>query len=279
MVQQIIKEFDELFKVLDTFDKENFYDWRRGSWMFYPHKGNVRVAANIFASIANLWATHRAALHTWMVTYFEENKQEIYNKFYLDAGWKLMSDNLNPHWRFKEADEDFLTNCPDLMAWRAAEELVRAARPRMAWSNCDDQEILRKHEGVQCNGGLICILCDDMEHDWCDKIEAEVRRADNIFLNKASRAAFAGREAATWTGPTRPPLIEDIFPRIEGKTPFQAMKALIEHMHRISYTFNSYCNQYEDYELFLRFWSKYEYIDYNIEAYRVQAAEIVTLLE
>lgn len=51
MVQQIIKEFDQLFKVLDTFNKENFYDYQRGNWMFYPHKGNVRVAAEIVASL------------------------------------------------------------------------------------------------------------------------------------------------------------------------------------------------------------------------------------
>lgn len=276
MVQQIIKEFDQLFKVLDTFDRENFYDYRRGCWMFYPHKGNVRIAAEIIDEIVALWMMHKDEIRTWTQTYFESNRQIIYNKYYLDAGWKLMSDNLNPHWRFQEADAEFLEFCPDLAAWRQAEELVRAARPHMDWSNCDDQDILRKHENLPCNEGLICIICDDMEHDWCGKIEASVRRADNIFLNKASRAAFTGPEAIIWTGPARPPLIEDIFQHTEGKTPFQTMKALIEHIHKISYTFSFYCA--EDYEIFLRFWRKYEYIDYNIEMYSVYAAQIVALL-
>lgn len=278
MVQPLVKRFADLFKSLDTFDKENFYDWRRGSWMFYPHKGNVRVAAEIMDEIVGLWTERSKEIKAWMETYFESNRATIYNKYYLDAGWKLITENFNPHWRFQEADAEFLENCPDLVAWRQAEELVRAARPRMDWSNCDDAEILAKHDGLPCNGGLVCILCDDMEHEWCGKIEAEVRRTNNIFLNKASRAAFTGRESTLWTGPTRPPLIEDIFPRTEGKTPFQAMKALIECMGHIAITFNSYGREYDDYELFLRFWEKYDNIDYNIEAYQVRAHEIVAEL-
>lgn len=275
MVQLLVKRFADLFKSLDTYDKENFYDWRRGSWMFYPHKGNVCVAAEIIGEIVALWLGHRLEIRSWTLAYFEANRTAIYNKYYLDAGWKLMSENLNPHWRFQEADADFLQFCPDLAAWRAAEELVRAARPRMEWSNCDDPEILRRHEGRPCNAGLICILCDDMEHDWCAKIEAEVRRADNIFLNKASRQAYVGSQAETWTGPIRPPLIQDIMPRLDGKTPFQAMKALIENMGHISHVFSSYGH---DYELFIRFWREYDYIDFNIEEYAVQAREIVDLL-
>lgn len=278
MVQQIIKEFDELFKVLDTFDKENFYDYRRGNWMFYPHKGNVRIAANTWRAVAELWAAHRAPLRTWIDTYFEGNKQEIYNKFYLDAGWQLMSDNLNPHWRFKEADSDFLEFCPDLAAWRAAEELVRAARPRMDFRNCDDPQILAAHEGYPCNGGLICILCDDMEHDWCGKIEAEVRRTDNIFLNKASRAAFAGREAATWTGPPMSAQQAPVIPSIDGKTPFKAMQALIAANWPIASTFWDYGSGIDNYETFMRLWAKYDFIDEHLDTFVATANEIEALL-
>lgn len=278
MTKQIISEFDEFFKVLDTFDKENFYDHRRGSWMFYPHKGNVRVAADTWRCIANLWSSEKASLRTWLNEYLVTNRQTIYNKFYLDAGWKLMQDNLNPYWRYKEADADFLEFCPDLAAWRQAEELVQAARPRMDWSNCDDPEILQKHNGQPCNAGLVCILCDDMEHDWQGKIEAEVRRADNIFLNKASREAFAGREAATWTGPPIPETRAPSIPSLSGKTPFKAMQGLIGCNWSISEPFRCYTRKYDEYDVFLRLWAKFDFIDEHLGSFVSAANEIEAAL-
>lgn len=275
MVQPILQQFDDLFKVLDTFDKENFYDYSRRSWMFYPHKGNVRIAADTWHAISELWLSERDTIRTWLTDYSAGNKQTIYDKYYMDAAWKLISDNLNHNWCFQIADDDFLSNCPDLAQWRQAEELVRAARQRMDFSNCDDEEILHRHDGEPCNAGFICVLCEEMEHDWRSKVEAEVRATDNIFLNVASRAAFAGRPVGSWTGPPVKVREPPNFPPIGGKTPFQAMKSVIDRMWSIRGTFMCHRSKYEQ---FIALWTSVDYIDQHIGSYISQVDKIISTL-
>lgn len=276
MVQPIIQQFDDLFKVLNTFDKENFYDYGRRSWMFYPHKGNVRVAATTWTEIADLWAAKCGVLRAWLTDYLIANKQTIYEKFYMDAAEKLIKDNLNHNWRFREADEEFITHCPDLGQWRMAEELIRVARARMDFSQCDDQEILHRHDGEPCNEGFICLLHEEMELDWCAKVEEELRSTDNIFLNVESRSAFAPIDTS-WTGPAKPPISLRTFESIDGKTPFQAMKALIDRNWDLCSAF-MYAERKTEYEIFIELWNKVDFIDEHIGTYMRQVAVIKNTL-
>lgn len=272
MVQKIIQKFDDLFKVLDTFDKENIYDYGR----YAPHKGNVRVAIDTWTEIADLWAREREELRTWLTDYFTENKQAIYDKFYMDAAEKLIKDNLNHYWQFKEADADFIAHCPDLGQWRMSEELVRASRARMNFRQCDDQEILHRHDDIPCNEGFVCLLHEEMEWDWCAKVEAELRQTDNIFLNVASRQAFIGRPVASWTGPAKSPISLRPFESIDGKTPFQAMRSLIASSWDLRSTFR--VSSKTEYEHFISLWFKADFIDERLFDFMRQVAFIKNTL-
>jgi hypothetical protein len=270
-ITEIISEFEELFKVLDTFDKENFYDHRRGSWMFYPNKGNVRVAANTRRRIADLWSINRNILKAWTDEYFAVNQEEIFNKYYLDAALKIIEDNLNPFWRFKEADADFLEFCPNLDQWRQAEQLVHTARARMDMSNCDPA-IKEKHRGIECNQGLMCLLCDDIESEWHGVVRAELRRSDNIFLNVGRQCQILA--PSNWQGPPRHQSPVPTIPSLDGMTPQKAMNTLIGHNYCISKTFKYYGHIKKEYDIFLRLWTDIDFIDEHLGSFVSAANEI-----
>jgi hypothetical protein len=274
MVKDIIKQFDEHFKVFDAFDKAEIYDYKTGKTTLNGYVSNVRHAAHTWSCIVNLWAKYRDELYQWRNTYFTEHRTEIYNKYFMDRGWKLMNDNLNPYWRFTEADDDFIANCPDQVQWQAAEQIVRAARDRMDMRNCDP-DILRQHDGEEHMEGLICLLCDSIEWTWRKKVEAEVRSQDNIFLNVNSRNTFSGRVSSSWVGPSKVPCVAEPLPSTNGKTPCKAMQSLLANMSSIRYTFHSiYTNT--DYDIFLNLWNKLDFVNEHIGTYESHIAAIVT---
>ncbi len=277
MVRQILEQFSECFAIHETFTGENFFNSRRGVWMFYPHKGNVRVAADTWRRFAALWTEHRAALNDWCTTYLDAHRPEIFARYYIERGAAAL---------LAAFDRRAAIECEDIICgaslWTAAKQAVEAAIARLPIECCDDPTILAIHEGRQCeHNGYFCWHCDDMEAQWTRRIQDELKATQNPFLNVTAGRAFYrdynGPVPLTWVPPkpTREPIR---FDAANGKTAFQAMKSFIEKTATIRATLKFGGAVTSDYKLLLALWSSFDLVDSNLQAASEHVARIEELL-
>lgn len=283
MVRHLLQQFTECFDLLETFTGENFFNSRRGVWMHYPHKGNVRIAVDTWRRFAELWTKERDATEAWCQNYFAANRTTIFKNYWISLGANAMTEHLD---RSPEVGNPPNSRLPDMHPafaepWTEAVRIVEAIHQRKPIEYCNVPEILEIHAGKQCeNNGFYCWYCDDMETRWLHKLRDEACASNNIFLSPNARRTFTCPVDKAWTGPpTKPTSTAPRHKSMDGKTPFQAMKAFIDATSDIRFALKD--RQYmghSDHDDFLKVWTHRLLVDALIPLDAARIAEIEALL-
>lgn len=277
MVRHLLKQITEYFEILETFTGENYFDHCRGTWMFYPHKGNVRIAIDTWTSFVDLWTRERDTIEAWCQNYLAANRVAIFNQYMTDIGTKAINELFDSGRLKTPADFQW----PDANEWNEAVQLATEAHAKNSMDRCDDPAILEIHEGRECDyNGFFCWHCDDMEWRWNKKVKDDLHANDNVFLNeRARRYADPCAPPATWTGPAVVSATPPNHGSLDGKTPFQAMKAFIDNTMFLRFTLKD--RKYDtntEYVDFLKVWTHRHDIDATLPVHSARIAEIEALL-
>lgn len=277
MVRHLIRQITKYFEILDTFTGENFFNHERGCWMFYPHKGNVRIAIDTWTSFADLWTRERESIETWCQNYLAENRVAIFNQYMIDMGTTAIKQLLDRG--HMDLPADFAWH--QLHEWIEAVQLANDAYAKKSIDRCDDPAILAIHEGLQCNNnGFFCWHCDDMESRWTMKVMSEVHANDNIFLNERAKRNWTLVEPPIgWSGPAFSTNSPPNHAPLDGKTPFQAMKAFIDTTMNLRFVLEDrkYVSNTE-YNDFLKVWTNRHSIDAALPIHSARIEEIEALI-
>jgi hypothetical protein len=198
----------------------------------------------------------------------------------IDIGTKAIEQLLDG--RRMELSADFESYWPDMDEWREAVQLAEEALAKKSIDRCDDPAILAIHEGIQCeSNGFFCWHCDDMEWRWHRKVLEEVHMNDNIFLNERARRNWTLRDPPeSWPGPAPVPAPPHVrHGSMDGKTPFQAMKAFIAATDDVRYALKD--RQYtrtSDQDDFLKVWKIRQFLDATLPVDAARVAAIEALL-
>jgi hypothetical protein len=271
MVRHLLTSIAECFDILDTFDKENFFNHQRGLWMFYPHKGNVRVAADTWRRFADIWAEGHIHMRAWCANYLVEGRDNIYVRYHIELGSAHLLARL-------ESYRQPVTIVPEVATfdgWTEAVRIVDEAVAQLPFDRCNDPAILAIHEGQECNNnGFFCFICEDQELKWTYKIRDSVKTTINVFLNKNAPCPHL-LAPSNWSGPPRP-IPEPIeYTPLSGKTAFQAMKALLDATMSLRFALRVKSYAKSDYDIFILLWS----VIYAVDAALPHLIERVTEIE
>jgi len=100
------------------------------------------------------------------------------------------------HWQlfFRKSDDDAdIITLNDLefdISFKHYGKLMTDMAAECSISRCDDPDILDIHKDLPCNGGLMCILCEEQQEQWIKIVTKRFKSLRNIFINKECFAEF-----------------------------------------------------------------------------------------
>ncbi len=219
--------------------------------------GDIEAATYCIHRIADIWESH---LRPWVVSYLNANGQDIYMKYYVDQGYKLLSEYFADRKDKIEETTEFIKLCPELEEWETAKKIVRDAKEQ--WKMQREMYLTDKYKAIS-------------------DAQEELQKNSNIFINKEYRRTNQFSMSEDWVAP--PPAYDwygdyEELPTMKIlKKSASIMVKLIEYIYPVNGILNEcrgacYCDDDEqnssgacacgsEYRIFLILWQKMGYID------------------
>ena len=224
-------------------------------------------------------------LREWCNRYLEENRDELYVKFWLDHGWNHLNThnggtgNLRFPPRQEDLHQEFLgvwERIRRLMGEREENDFQFALTKLMDTHRIHDiefcriQEILDIHEGKPCDSnGWYCWLCDDMNEIWHRYLLNSLKETKSIFFDKNEKEIFLHKAIEEklapfgWKPPSTTSSIEPITLETDGKTATQIMYTIVKFASWKIQIWN--LNTKNKYETFCELWGFLESLEPKLE--------------
>jgi hypothetical protein len=241
-------------------DKDLFIEWERllkNVSDFNEHSSayfhNAPYALKKCKDLLDFMKKEAPGLRDWCNKFLEENRDELYVRFWLDCGWNHLNKhnkgtgNLRFPPRSSDLHPEFLANWERIRSLMGVTEqndfqfaltqLMEAHRIH-DFHFCSIPEILAIHEGRPCDfNGMYCWHCEDMEERWHRHLLNKLKETNHVFLNKsvkeeylkkgieAKLAPFGWKPPST-SGNVRHESIE--IGNTDGKTATQIMYSIVK---------------------------------------------------
>jgi hypothetical protein len=204
-----------------------------------------------------------SSLRNWCNKFLEENRNELYVKYWLEHGW----NHLNRHnegtgnLRFpptpSELHPEFLVYWEHIRSalgeseqndFRFALRKLMDTHQIHEPSYCDVPEINKIHEGNPCrSNGWYCDDCEDMEHRWHRHLLENLKGTNNVFFVEKEKGLFLQKAIEAniapqyWKPPSSNPRIGNhrnkINLQIDGKSHIQIMYKIVEFSSWLVYIY------------------------------------------
>ncbi len=268
--KELFIEWERLVKSLKDFHSETSDSFHNAPYALQKCKDLLKFMKKETPSIRE-----------WCTNYLEENRHELYVKYWLEHGWNHLNQhnggtgNLRFPPRSSDIHPEFQDNWERIHVYMGVREesnfttavnLFMEAHKIHNPSNCHIEEINKYHEGKACDfNGYYCWYCEDVEDRWHYYLKKNLQAANNVFLNKDVKEKFLKKATEaklaldTWKPPITNSHIRSINLETNGKTATQIMHKIVEFASWQIQIWN--LRTKSDYEKFNELWLFLESLD------------------